>query len=94
VNLGNSAEFSIAELAGKIINLTGSASKIISKPLPSDDPKLRKPDISLAKKLLDWEPAVAVDDGLLKTIEYFDRLLEGTKNLPSMQDIQLQHTGT
>lgn len=75
MNLGNSAEFTIAELAEKVIKLTGSASKIICKPLPSDDPKLRKPDISLAKQLLDWEPAVAVDDGLFKTIEYFDQLL-------------------
>jgi UDP-glucuronate decarboxylase len=94
VNLGNSAEFSITELAEKVINLTGSDSKIILKPLPSDDPKLRKPDISLAKKLFDWEPAIAVDDGLLKTIEYFNRLLGGTENLPSIQDIKLQQTGT
>ena len=78
VNLGNPIEFSVAELAEKIIKLTGSGSKIIFKPLPSDDPKQRQPDISRAKKLLDWEPTVAVDAGLVKTIEYFDRLISDT----------------
>lgn len=75
VNLGNPGEFTILELAEKVINMTGSKSKIIFKPLPSDDPLQRKPDISLAKKVLDWEPLVGLDDGLKKTISYFDQLL-------------------
>jgi len=75
VNLGNSDEFTILELAEKIIKITGSKSKIIFKPLPQDDPMQRKPDISLAKKRLKWQPAVKLEEGLKKTIEYFDKLL-------------------
>lgn len=71
VNLGNPGEFTILELAEKIIKLTGSKSKIIFKPLPTDDPKQRKPDIGLAKEKLGWEPKVFLDEGLPKTIEYF-----------------------
>jgi UDP-glucuronate decarboxylase len=71
VNLGNPHEFSILELAQKIIGLTGSSSKIIFEPLPSDDPRQRQPDISMAKNILGWEPAVALEDGLRKTIDYF-----------------------
>ena len=75
VNMGNPDEFTILELAEKIIDITGSHSKIIHKPLPSDDPKQRKPDITLAKKELDWEPKIKLEDGLVKTIGYFERLL-------------------
>jgi len=75
VNLGNPQEYTILELANKIIELTGSSSKIIFKPLPQDDPKQRRPDISLAKEKLDWEPKFPVDDGLKATIAYFDKLL-------------------
>ncbi|MEA2043294.1 MAG: UDP-glucuronic acid decarboxylase family protein [Bacteroidota bacterium] len=71
INIGNPIEFSILELAQKIMGLTGSKSKIIYKPLPEDDPMQRKPDISLAKKVIDWEPKIKLDQGLLKTIEYF-----------------------
>jgi len=71
VNLGNPSEFSILELAEKVIQLTGSKSKIVFKPLPSDDPRQRQPDISLAKKSLRWEPRFALEEGLRKTIEYF-----------------------
>jgi UDP-glucuronate decarboxylase len=71
INLGNPSEMTILELAKKIIELTGSKSKIVFKPLPQDDPVKRKPDITLAKKELKWEPKVKVDDGLKKTIEYF-----------------------
>jgi len=71
VNLGNPAEFSILELAQKVIELTGSKSKIVFKSLPDDDPKQRQPDIALAKKMLDWEPTVSLQDGLLQTIDYF-----------------------
>ncbi|MFC1503864.1 UDP-glucuronic acid decarboxylase family protein [Spirochaetota bacterium] len=75
VNLGNPNEFSIKELAEKVLKKTGSKSKIIYKPLPSDDPKRRKPDISLAKKKLSWEPVIKLNQGLEKTIEYFKRVI-------------------
>jgi UDP-glucuronate decarboxylase len=75
VNLGNPTETTILEFARKIIALTGSSSKVVFKPLPADDPKQRQPDITLAKKMLDWEPKVQVDDGLMQTIEYFSSVL-------------------
>jgi UDP-glucuronate decarboxylase len=71
VNLGNPDEYTIKEFAKKIIKLTGSKSKIKFSKLPSDDPAMRRPDISLAKKKLGWQPKVSTDDGLRKTIEYF-----------------------
>ncbi|CAM1340819.1 UDP-glucuronic acid decarboxylase family protein [Tenacibaculum amylolyticum] len=72
INIGNPGEFSILNLAEKIIEITNSKSKLIFKPLPEDDPMQRKPDISLAKKTLNnWEPKVSLDEGLLKVIEYF-----------------------
>ena len=71
VNLGNPTETTIVEFARKIIALTGSRSRIVFKPLPADDPKQRQPDITLAKRMLDWEPKVPVDDGLKETIDYF-----------------------
>lgn len=75
VNVGNPNEFTILELAQKVIELTGSKSKIIYKPLPSDDPMQRQPDISLAKKELNWEPKVQLEEGLLKTIDYFKSVI-------------------
>jgi UDP-glucuronate decarboxylase len=71
VNIGNPDEFTIRELAEKVIALTGSASRIVLKPLPSDDPRQRKPDIALARKRLGWEPAIRIEEGLRKTIDYF-----------------------
>ncbi len=71
VNVGNPNEFTILELAQKVIDLTGSKSKLIYQPLPSDDPMQRQPDISLAKKELDWSPKVQLEEGLIKTIEFF-----------------------
>jgi UDP-glucuronate decarboxylase len=71
VNIGNPVEFTILDLAKQVIELTGSKSKIIYEPLPSDDPMQRKPDITLAKKELGWEPKVQLREGLMKTIEYF-----------------------
>ncbi|MES2934114.1 MAG: UDP-glucuronic acid decarboxylase family protein [Pseudomonadota bacterium] len=76
VNLGNPGEFTIRELAEKIIGLTGSRSSLVFKPLPSDDPAQRCPDISLAKQMLGWTPQVQLDAGLLKTIAYFEDLLK------------------
>jgi len=75
LNLGNPNEFTIRELAEMVIELTGSASKLKSEPLPSDDPRQRQPDISQARKTLDWEPTTSLRDGLVPTIEYFDALL-------------------
>lgn len=74
INIGNSEEHTIRELAEKIIALTGSRSKIIMRPLPADDPQRRCPDISLAKKFLRWQPQVSWEDGLRKTIKYFQTL--------------------
>ncbi len=76
INLGNPDEFTIRELAEKVISLTGSKSKIVNKPLPSDDPMQRKPDIAMASKKLGWEPKIKLDQGLTKTVEYFDKLLK------------------
>lgn len=80
VNIGNPGEFTILELAEKVIDLTGSQSKILHKPLPQDDPKRRRPDISLAKEKLDWEPHVQLEEGLRATIQYFDQLLKSTES--------------
>ncbi|MGA2822095.1 MAG: UDP-glucuronic acid decarboxylase family protein [Bacteroidales bacterium] len=75
VNLGNPVEFTIRELAEKIIRLTNSPSKIVRMPLPPDDPTQRQPDIRLAKKELDWEPKIPIEEGLKKTIEYFASII-------------------
>lgn len=71
VNIGNPDEFSMIELAEKVLTLTGSSSTIVRRPLPSDDPRQRRPDITLAREKLGWEPNVKLDEGLKKTIEYF-----------------------
>ena len=76
INLGNSSEFTILELAEKVIKFTNSHSKLIFKPLPRDDPRQRQPDLTKARALLDWQPKVALDDGLKETIGYFKRTLE------------------
>ena len=76
INLGNPGEFTMLELASAVIELTGSRSKIIHKPLPADDPRQRKPDISQAKSALGWEPKVPLREGLTKTIGYFEELLK------------------
>ncbi len=74
INVGNPNEFTILELAEKVVDMTGSKSEIVHQPLPFDDPKQRQPDISLAARVLDWQPSTALDDGLEKTIAYFDGL--------------------
>jgi len=76
VNLGNPKEFTIIELAEKIINLTNSKSKILLCPLPEDDPKQRRPDVSLASKLIDWDPKTDIDSGLTETLSYFKTQLK------------------
>ena len=76
INLGNPGEFTIKELAEHVIDLTGSSSKMVHEPLPQDDPKQRQPNITRAKEHLDWEPEIALRDGLTKTIAYFDGVLK------------------
>mgnify|MGYP001812813307 FL=1 len=71
MNIGNPAEMTVLEFAKEIIRITGSSSDIVFKPLPEDDPKVRQPDISLARKVLDWEPQILLADGLKETIEFF-----------------------
>jgi UDP-glucuronate decarboxylase len=75
VNLGNPGEFTMIELAEQVLSKVGGRSKIVFKPLPQDDPKMRRPDISLAKKKLDWEPKVSLDEGLDEVIKYFRQKL-------------------
>lgn len=75
VNIGNPSEFTIKQLAEKVIEMTNSSSELVYKELPSDDPTQRRPDITLAKEAMDWEPKVALEEGLKSTIEYFDSLL-------------------
>lgn len=76
INLGNPCEFTMLELAQEVIELTGSGSKIASRPLPQDDPRQRQPDISVARDILNWEPKVSLRSGLLRTIEYFNEQLK------------------
>lgn len=86
VNLGNPNEFTIKELAEEVLNLTGSKSQLVNKPLPQDDPRQRQPDISLAREKLDWEPKTQLRAGLTKTIEYFDELLrKNDAGVPALQ---------
>ena len=79
VNLGNPEEHSILEIAQKVLKLTGSKSKIIFEPLPQDDPEKRRPDISSAEKVLGWFPKIGLEEGLPRTIDYFDNLLRSSK---------------
>ena len=79
VNIGNPGEFTIKQLAEMVIDMTGSKSKIVYKDLPVDDPTQRKPDISLARKELGWEPRIPLEEGLKKTIDYFKVRIEELK---------------
>lgn len=79
VNIGNPGEFTMLELAKEVLDLTGSKSKIVYKPLPGDDPKMRRPNIDLAKSALGWEPTIPLRQGLEKTIVYFEELLKGER---------------
>ncbi len=81
VNLGNPVEFTVAELADQVLALTGSRSRIVHRPLPTDDPRQRRPDISLAMRELGWQPRVVLAEGLKRTIAYFEAVLaaEGRK---------------
>jgi UDP-glucuronate decarboxylase len=74
INIGNPNEFTIRELATKVIEMTGARSELVQQPLPADDPKQRRPDISLAREVLGWEPTIELDQGLERTVEYFSRM--------------------
>ena len=76
VNLGNAGEFTIRQLAELVLTLTGSASRLVAKPLPEDDPRQRRPDLTRAEADLGWRPSTALQDGLMRTIGYFRDLLE------------------
>ncbi|WP_141730974.1 UDP-glucuronic acid decarboxylase family protein [Oligoflexus tunisiensis] len=79
INCGNANEFTVAELAERVIRLTGSRSRIVQKPLPQDDPKVRRPDLSLAQKYLNYQPKVELEEGLKKTIDYFRTALANSR---------------
>ncbi|PKP81487.1 MAG: NAD-dependent dehydratase [Alphaproteobacteria bacterium HGW-Alphaproteobacteria-18] len=81
INIGNPSEFTIRQLAESVIDLTGSGSKLVFRPLPQDDPRQRQPDITKARQILEWEPSVDLREGLSKTIAYFDALL-ANRTLP------------
>jgi len=78
INLGNQNEFTIRQLAQMVIELTGSKPKLVFLPLPCDDPQQRQPDITLAKKMLEWLPSIELEEGLKKTIDYFEAMLSDT----------------
>lgn len=96
INIGNPTEFTIRELAELILEMTGSKSKLVFRPLPSDDPKQRQPDISKATEELNWRPTIALRDGLIKTIEYFTDLLMLGKGSPhlSQDDLVIDRVAT
>jgi UDP-glucuronate decarboxylase len=79
INLGNPQEFTMLDLAATVIDLTGARSKLVHRPLPSDDPRQRRPDISRAQEILNWRPGTLLREGLVKTIEYFEQLLKSGK---------------
>jgi UDP-glucuronate decarboxylase len=84
VNLGNPVGFTIRALAERVIDLTGSSSTLVHRPLPTDDPVQRQPDITLARRLLDWEPSTALDEGLRRTIDYFEAVLAAPTRGPDV----------
>src|ERR1043166_847820 len=83
-NVGNPNEFTVRQLADMVVELTGTSAKVITQPLPQDDPKVRKPDITRARSMLGWEPRVTLRDGLIRTIEYFRTLLGTERMAPRM----------
>ena len=83
VNFGNPNEFTIRQLAEQVIQLTGTRSQLVHRPLPQDDPLQRQPDIALARERLGWEPTVQLREGLVRTIAYFDELMSSSQALPA-----------
>ncbi len=90
MNLGNPHELSIRDIAHKILGLAGSRSRLVFKPLPSDDPRQRRPDITLAQSVLGWAPVFPLEQGLLRTIEYFDQLLRSGYKMPRVVDGRIE----
>ena len=90
MNLGNPHELSIRDIAQKILGMTGSRSRLVFKPLPSDDPRQRRPDITLAQSVLGWAPVFPLEEGLLRTIEYFDQLLRSGYKMPRVVDGRIE----
>lgn len=93
INLGNPGEFTMLELARKVIDLTGTKSKIVHKPLPSDDPRQRRPDIEKAQRVLGWTPTVSLEEGLKRTIPYFDRLIASLPPGVLTEDVERSSNG-
>jgi len=89
INIGNPTEFSMRQLADLVLDLTGSRSHVVNKPLPQDDPRQRQPDISRAQSHLGWKPAIPLKDGLIKTIAYFEGLLCEPGMIESISDGQV-----
>jgi UDP-glucuronate decarboxylase len=92
VNLGNPEEFTMLELAEIVLEITGSRSRLVRRALPQDDPKRRRPDISLARSTLGWAPTVQLEEGVARTVDYFDRLLSSVREAavpPSPQAMSL-----
>ena len=75
INIGNPGEFSIIQLATRVVDMTGSGSRIVHRPLPQNDPRQRRPDISRAQEVLSWQPCTHLKEGLIRTIAYFEKLL-------------------
>jgi len=90
MNLGNPHELSIRDVAHKVLGLTGSRSRLVFKPLPADDPRQRRPDITLAQSVLAWAPVFPLEEGLLRTIEYFDQLLRNGYKMPRVVDGRIE----
>ena len=82
INVGNPGEFTILQLAEKVLELTGSSSTLTRHPLPTDDPKQRQPDIAMAREILDWNPKIQINEGLVETIAYFKEHLKDIGLLP------------
>ena len=91
VNLGNPNEMTVGQLAEKVVEMTGSSSRIIYMPLPSDDPVRRQPDISLAKERLEWQPSIDLETGLGQTIPYFEALLRGRGGAAEARETGSEH---
>jgi UDP-glucuronate decarboxylase len=94
VNMGNPGEFTVRELAEKILDITGSKSRLVERPLPADDPRQRKPNITLAQQELDWTPQVPLEAGLLQTISYFDKLLADNSRLANRPKLEFHRRST
>jgi UDP-glucuronate decarboxylase len=90
INLGNPSEFTILELASQVIDAVGSRSRVVHRPLPADDPRQRRPDISRAQEILGWSPRTPLEQGLLNTISYFEDLLRDSSIRTQLSNQQMR----